>query len=331
VTHVLVTGGAGFIGSHLVERLLAEGYEVTVLDNFATGSRDRVPPEAVLVEGDVGDRALVDDVFAGTTFAAVFNVAGQASIRLSFASPEADLRTNVVGTLNVLRGCLETGVPRLVHASSMTVYGEPDEIPTPETAPCVPVSYYGVTKYAAERYVQITGERPDTDLAVTSLRMFNVYGERQSVDNPYQGVLAIFVGNVLRGEPITIHGDGEQTRDFVYVGDVVDAWMRVLDAPRTFGATLNVGSGRETSVNDLADAVLAAFGESRASWETCRDLAQLGDQRRSAADVRAISALGWSSGTELVSGIGRTAGWASEAAGAPEVRRTAEQGRTLGP
>ena len=120
--HVLVTGGAGFIGSHLVERLLADRFEVTVLDNFATGSRENVPPEAVLVEGDVGDRALLDHLFAGSSFDAVFHAAGQASIRLSFASPEGDLRTNVVGTVNVARACLETGVRRLVNASSMTIY-----------------------------------------------------------------------------------------------------------------------------------------------------------------------------------------------------------------
>lgn len=308
--HVLVTGGAGFIGSHLVERLLDEGFAATVLDNFATGSREHVPPNAVLVEGDVSDRRFVDDVFASQQFDAVFHVAGQASISRSFTAPEVDLSTNVLGTLNVVRGCLAAGVRRLVNASSMTIYGEPGLIPTPEGIACVPVSFYGVTKYAAERYVQITGERADVDLNVTSLRMFNVYGERQSIDNPYQGVLAIFIGNVLRAEPITIHGDGMQTRDFVYIGDVVDAWLRVLDTPETFGAALNVGSGGETSVNELADAVLAAFCKSPATWDVRSASAQLGDQRRSAADITAISALGWSPATQLEQGIARTAGWA---------------------
>ena len=314
MTHVLVTGGAGFIGSHLVERLLVDEVEVTVLDNLSTGSRERVPPRAELLEGDVGDRDLVAEVFAGRQFDAVFHIAGQASIRLSFSAPEADVSTNVLGTLNVVRGCLDSGVQRLVNASSMTAYGEPERIPTPEGAPCLPVSYYGVTKYAAERYVQITGARKDVELDVTSLRMFNVYGERQSIDNPYQGVLAIFIGNALRGEPIAIHGDGLQTRDFVYIGDVVDAWLRVLDAPETFGAVLNVGSGRETSVNELVDTVLAAFGESRASWDVRAESAQPGDQRRSAADIRAISALGWAPTTDLEDGLARTIAWASRQA-----------------
>ncbi|HUG64666.1 MAG TPA: NAD-dependent epimerase/dehydratase family protein, partial [Gaiellaceae bacterium] len=285
-------------------------YEVTVLDNLATGVPEHVPEDAVLVEGDVGERDVVDEVVAGGDFGAVFHIAGQASIRISFAEPDIDLRTNVIGTVNVVRACIDAGVPRLVYASSMTAYGEPDRIPTPEDVACVPVSYYGVTKYAAERYAQITGDRPDVELAVTSLRMFNVYGPRQGLENPYQGVLAILLGNVLRGEPITIHGDGEQTRDFVYVEDVVDAWMRVLDDPRTHGTVLNVGSGVETSVNELADAVLAALGESRETWEIRRQDVQLGDQRRAAADTTSLSALRWSPKVVLVDGIARTAEWA---------------------
>ena len=311
----LVTGGAGFIGGHLVRRLLAEGHEVTALDNLATGVRENVPEEAAFVEGDVADADLVDGLIADGRFDAVFHVAGQASISKSFSTPDVDLRTNVLGTLNVLSACVDAGVPRLVNASSMTAYGEPARIPTPEDEPCVPVSFYGVTKYAAERYAQVMGDRTDVELAVTSLRMFNVYGEGQRLDNPYQGVLAIFIGNVLRGEPITIHGDGEQTRDFVYVADVVDAWLHVLDLPATHGAVLNVGSGRETSVQQLADAVLAALGESRTTREIRSAPAQLGDQRRSAADVRALEALGWSPTFSFEDGIARTVDWARAAAG----------------
>jgi len=315
VKTALVTGGAGFIGSHLAARLLADGFAVTVLDNFATGRREAVPEGATVVEGDVGDRALVDELCADEHFSVVFHTAGQASIRLSFERPEMDLGTNVVGTVNVVRACLETGVGRLVNAGSMTVYGEPATVPTPEGTACVPVSYYGVTKYAAERYVHIAGAVPGSVTAVTSLRMFNVYGPGQSTSNPYQGVLAIFIGNVLRGEPITIHGDGAQTRDFVYIDDVVAAWMRVLDDASTSGKVLNVGSGRETSVNELADAVLAAFGHSRATWEVRVQPAQLGDQRRAAADTRALAALGWTATTTLAGGMTRTVEWARVDAG----------------
>jgi UDP-glucose 4-epimerase len=303
LSRIVVTGGAGFIGSHLCEALAQRGDEVVAVDDLSTGSRDNVGAEVELVEASVRDVDTIRRAFAGVD--AVVHVAGQASIFKSFDRPERDLDVNVSGTLDVLDACIVAGVPRLVYASSMTVYGEPELIPTPESAPCVPVSYYGVTKYAAERYVQIAGERRDIDLSVTSLRMFNVYGERQSLDNPYQGVLAIFLGNVLRGEPITIHSDGRQTRDFVYVRDVVDAWLRVLDEPATHGEVFNVGSGRETTIAELADAVVAAAGSE--SWEFRTAPAQEGDIRRSAANVdRLRTAVGWEPAAALGDGMRRT-------------------------
>jgi UDP-glucose 4-epimerase len=308
---VLVTGGAGFIGSHLCDALIARGDDVTALDDLSTGAESNVPAGTELVRADVADAGAVARAFARRSLDAVLHVAGQASIATSFADPGRDLRVNVVGTLNVIDACLAAGVPRLVYASSMTVYGEPDTVPTPEDALCRPVSYYGVTKYAAERYVHVAGSRTDVSLSVTSLRMFNVYGERQSLSNPYQGVLAIFVGNVLRGEPITIHSDGRQTRDFVYVADAVDAWLRVLDTPETDGAVYNVGSGRETTISELAAAVLRAFGESPETWEMRSAPAQEGDLRRTAAEVIAIeSATGWRPRTPLEDGMARTIAWA---------------------
>ena len=154
-----------------------------------------------------------------------------------------------------------------------------------------PVSYYGVTKYAAERVCPRHGGTARRRSRGDVLRMFNVYGPRQSISNPVPGSSGDLHGERAAAEPITIHGDGLQTRDFVFVDDVVDAWMRVLDSPETAGAVLNVGSGHETSVNELADAVLAAFGESRDSWEIRREDVQLGDQRRAAADIAAIAPL----------------------------------------
>jgi UDP-glucose 4-epimerase len=303
LSRILVTGGAGFIGSHLADALVARGDDVVVLDDLSTGSREHVPAGADFLEGDVAGNLSVRG------FDAVAHVAGQASIFKSFDNPERDLRTNVLGTVNVIEACVRDGVERLVFASSMTAYGEPQQVPTPESAPCVPVSYYGVTKYAAERYVQVSAAR---GLAVTSLRMFNVYGKRQSLTNPYQGVLAIFIGNVLRGEPITIQSDGKQTRDFVYVSDVVDAWLRVLDEPVTHGQVFNVGSGRETSIDELAREVLAALGHDPDRWEIHRAPAQTGDVRRSAANVSALRrAVGWEPATPLAEGLGRTSHWAA--------------------
>jgi len=305
LSRIVVTGGAGFIGGHLADALVSRGDEVVIVDDLSTGSREHVPEGAELVVQDVAEG--LGETFAGAD--AVLHVAGQASIFKSFDNPEGDLRTNVVGTINVIEACVALGVERLVFAGSMTAYGEPERVPTPEDEPCVPVSYYGVTKYAAERYVHASAPR---GLAVTTLRMFNVYGERQSLTNPYQGVLAIFLGNVLRGEPITIHSDGLQTRDFVYVGDAVDAWLRVLDDEATHGRVFNVGSGRETSIAELARAVVAASGQDADEWEIRHGDAQAGDIRRSAADVGALrAATGWEAATSLDEGLRRTAAWAA--------------------
>ncbi len=311
---ILVTGGAGFIGSHLVDGLLARDYSVTVIDNESTGSRSNVKPNADYVLGDARDASDVAKAFDPVPDA-VFHIAGQASIRLAAADPAADLGVNVSGTLNVLECCLALGVPRLVFASSMTVYGNPTTVPTPESEPPDPESFYGVTKYAAERYVQLTGERSDVDskLQVTSLRMFNVFGPRQSLSNPYQGVLAIFLGNILRGEPITIHGDGEQSRDFVYIDDVVRAWIACLEDSRSVGKVLNVGSGAPTTVNQLCDAVLAQFGQTKDSAEIGRAPAQQGDVRVSAADISAIQeTIDWGPRVSFEEGMRKTVAWAKE-------------------
>jgi UDP-glucose 4-epimerase len=309
---ILVTGGAGFIGSHLVDALVDAGDRVTVLDNLSTGFRDAIHPGARFVGGDVRDPSALAKAFDPKPDA-VCHIAGQASVRLAHADPHADLGVNVGGTLNVLEHCLSHGTGRLIFASSMTVYGDPPLIPTPESAPVKPASFYGVTKSAAERYALLTGARTDLDtpLAVTSLRMFNVYGPRQSLANPYQGVLAIFLGNVMRGEPIRIHGDGEQSRDFVYISDVVRVWRQALDDPRAVGKVLNVGGGAPISVNRLCDAVLAQFGFSRASYRVDSAPAQQGDVRASAADISLIGeTLGWKPRINFDRGLAETVAWA---------------------
>jgi UDP-glucose 4-epimerase len=312
---VLVTGGAGFIGSHIAERLVKEGHRVVVVDNEATGRREHVPPLAHYIKGDVSRLDELSPVF-GDGLDAVFHIAGQVSLIRSFTDPLIDLRTNVMGTVNVLQMCLKHRVPRLLYASSMTVYGNTQILPTPEETPACPVSYYGITKYAAERYVHATAGRPDMgfDFRVTSFRMYNVYGSRQALDNPYQGVLGIFLGNLLRGEPITIFGDGEQSRDFVYVGDIVDAWVGSLANPASFGQVFNLGSGRQTTINQLADLCLAAFGRSRKNHTICYEPGRPGEQRFVEADTtRARSILGWQPATSFTAGLAETVRWARQA------------------
>ena len=309
---ILVTGGAGFIGSHIIDLLLERGYEVVALDNESTGNRANLNPAAQFVRGDVRNPADLAPLF-GSGIDAVLHIAGQASIRLSFQDPTADLNVNTLGTINVLQQCIAHRVPRLLFASSMTIYGNTPVIPTPEDTPPDPVSYYAVTKYAAERYVHVTAKRRDLgfDFNVTSLRMFNVYGERQSLTNAYQGVFAIFIGNVLRNEPIKIHSDGQQSRDFVHVSDVARAWVAAIDRPETFGQVINLGTGISASVNMLCDLVLQAFGHTRETFPIEYHPAQPGDMRQSAADIsRAKALLGWSPQVEFRDGMQATIEWA---------------------
>lgn len=309
---ILVTGGAGFIGSHIVDLLIQQGHKVTVVDNESSGKREQVHPQATYVRGDVRDEALLESVFA-QGFDAVLHIAGQASIRLSFNDPANDLTVNTQGTINVIQQCIRQRVPRLIFASSMTVYGDTVQVPTPESAAVNPLSNYAVTKYAAERYVHIAAGRRDLDFDfnVTSMRMFNVYGERQSLTNAYQGVFAIFIGRVLRGEPILIHADGEQSRDFVHVSDIARAWVSAIDNPASFGKVINLGTGQATSVNQLCDLVLTAFGHTRDSYPVEYHPAQPGDMRTSAANIeQAQTLLNWQPAVNVDEGMPATIAWA---------------------
>jgi len=313
---VLVTGGAGFIGSHLATRLTADGHDVVVIDNESTGRREHVPPTAHYIKGDVARLADVELAFA-EGLDAVCHIAGQVSMIRSFSDPATDLRTNVEGTLMMLQSCLKYRVPRLLYASSMTVYGANDPLPIDEGAPCQPISYYAITKYSAERYVHTTAERVDLDFdfRVTSFRMFSVYGPRQALDNPYQGVLGIFLGNLLREEPLTIFGDGDQSRDFVYIDDVVEAWAGALENPASYGGIFNLGSGHRLSINQLADSVLTVFSRKRSPATVVYAPARPGEQRHVEADSSSARAvLGWEPRVSFEAGLAETVRWAARSA-----------------
>ena len=208
----------------------------------------------------------------------------------------------------------------------MTIYGNGGMVPTPETDRCWPNSYYGITKLAGERYVHATAERPDLDFdfKVTSLRMYSVYGPGQALDNPYQGVLGIFLGNLMRGEPITIFGDGEQTRDFVYVGDIVEGWARALSTPATAGQAINLGSGRSLTINQLAEAAIRACG---GKGKITRAPGRPGEQRSVQADVsRAKALMGWEPRTAFETGLEETLRWAREELAAGPAARVSRSG-----
>lgn len=303
---VLVTGGAGFIGSHLADRYLAEGAEVTVLDDLSTGRRERVPAGARLVEMSLDDPGL-DDVFAGGRFDLVSHHAAQIDVRVSVEDPLADARSNVTGLLNLLERTRRHGTRRLVFASSGgVVYGEPERIPTPESHPLTPLSPYGVSKAAAEQYLRVYGALHGLEYA--ALRYGNVYGPRQDPHGE-AGVVAIFGLRILAGEPITIFGDGTQERDYVYVGDVVEAnWRASTRALPALGAAAarswNIGTGSGTRVHELADRLAAIAGR---GVERRAAPARPGELQRSVLDcARAAAELEWRPETSLDEGLART-------------------------
>ena len=244
----LVTGGAGFIGSHVTQRLLRLGAQVRVLDDLSVGLRENVPSGAELVVGDLRDANAVDAALDGVDV--VFHLAARVSIRASVERFYEDAQTNVMGTLSLLQGCAAQKVRRFVYASSMGVYADaptPDQIP--ETYPTEPISPYGVGKLAGEKYLLCLANALNLEPVI--LRYFNTYGPRQGY-TPYVGVITIFIKRLLAGEPPVIFGDGGQSRDFVYVGDIADA--TVLAAQKDVaGETFNVGTGLATSVNQVAE------------------------------------------------------------------------------
>lgn len=307
----LVTGGAGFIGSTLVDRLLAEGHEVDVVDDLSTGSLANLTharSEGGVKFHRIGiDSPEVADLVARREPEVVFHLAAQADVRISVADPGRDALVNVVGSLHVLEGARRAGSRKVVFASSGgTIYGEvdPDDLPVTEQHPQRPLSPYGVAKKAVTDY--LAAYRELHGLEFTSLALANVYGPRQDPHGE-AGVVAIFAGRLLSGAPCTIFGDGEQTRDFVYVDDVVDAFVRGAD--KGSGLLLNIGTGHEVSVNRLYRVMAEAAGADR---EPQRAAARSGELERSSLDPgRAELHLGWTPWTDLETGVAHVLEWFS--------------------
>jgi UDP-glucose 4-epimerase len=300
----LVTGGAGFIGSTLVDRLLAEGHTVDVIDDLSTGSlanlsgaRASAGGQLAVHQMDVRSAEVVE-LMARRRPEIVFHLAAQADVRVSVAEPVFDAEVNILGTLRVLEGARAARADRVVFAASGgTLYGEPEvsELPLKESLPQRPLSPYGVSKKSAIDYLVAYRELHSLEFA--ALALANVYGPRQDPHGE-AGVVAIFAERLVTGRPITIFGDGEQTRDFVYVDDVVDAFVR--GATKGGGLLCNIGTGRETSVNELFREMAVQAGvEAAATNQPLRP----GELQRSALDpTRAGIQLGWSSWTDLGTG-----------------------------
>lgn len=311
---MLVTGGAGFIGSHVAEAYLAAGYEVTVLDSLVHGRRENVPAGAEFAHLDIRDRDAALLVRQGR-FDLVSHHAAQMDVRVSVMDPRFDASVNVDGLLNILHASHEAGVPRFHFVSSGgVVYGEPEARPTPETSPKLPESPYGVTKLAGEQYLYYYHRVHGMEYA--ALRYANVYGPRQDPHGE-AGVVAIFSTRLLRGEALTVFGDGLQTRDYVYVGDVVSANLLLAEATLPRARSLddrgfNVGTGAETSVLDLARHIADAAG---VAADVMHAPARPGELRHSSLDASRLRSLGWSPATGVREGLQTTYDWIAKNGG----------------
>jgi len=310
VSAYLVTGGAGFIGSHLAEALLRRGHRVRIADNLVTGSLANLAsvPEAEFLQGDLADTSFAARVTAGMDY--VLHQAAIPSVPRSVADPVTSHHANVTATLNVLVAARNAGVKRLVFAASSSAYGDTATLPKHEGMPVNPLSPYALQKVVCEQYCQMFTRLYGLETVCT--RYFNVFGPRQDPGSAYSGVISLFASAIQRGVAPTIYGDGEQTRDFTFVANVVDGVLRATEAPDASGAVINVATGRRISLNALLEVmnriagtdVRATYGE----WRT-------GDVRDSQADIsRAEALLGYTPHVALEEGLDRTFGWLRTAA-----------------
>jgi len=303
----LVTGGAGFIGSHLCRRLLQEGWVVDVLDNLSTGFRGNIPEGAGFVFGDVSKDEFLN-LLPRDDYDAIFHLAAQSSGEISFEDPSYDLKTNCHSTLLLLSWSLQHGIRRFIYTSSMSVYGDQDSQPVKEEFTPKPKSFYGVGKLASESYVNIYSHM---GLETTSLRLFNVYGPGQNMENLKQGMVSIYMAYILKGQEIIVKGSPDRYRDFVYIDDVIECYMRCLAHPSAYGKTYNVGSGVKTTVRDLVRAELLAFGHDPDRYPIRYESNTPGDTFGIYADITKIrNEVGWTAETSLEAGLSRMSQWA---------------------
>lgn len=300
----LVSGGAGFIGSHLVEALLAQGEQVRVLDNLASGRLDNLAAamdQIQFIEGDIRDETAVQRAMAGVDY--VFHLAAIVSVPQSMAQPTETERVNTIGTLTVLQAARTAGVRRVVFSSTCAIYGDEPTLPKTEAMVPSPKSPYAISKLSAEQYCRLFNQAFGLETVV--LRYFNVYGPRQDPASPYSGVISIFIDRMSSGEPVTIFGDGEQTRDFVSVSDVVQANLLAAVKPEAGGQLFNIGTGRGVSINHVFDSLSQILGYgSRPDYQAARP----GDVRHSYAEVsQARTVLNWRSRLNIEQGLQRLA------------------------
>ena len=303
MSRVLVTGGAGFIGSHVADALIARGHDVTILDDLSGGFRENVPAAAVFVSGSVVDHALVDRLFAEHRFEHVYHLAAYAAEGLSHFIKRFNYMNNVIGSMNLLNAAINSGVQAFVFTSSIAVYGSTsppmseDDLPAPEDS-------YGIAKYSVE--MELRACRDLFGLNYVIFRPHNVFGPRQNIGDRYRNVVGIFMNQILQGQPMTIFGDGTQTRAFSYVDDVAPMIAEAIDLPQSWNQTFNVGADQPYSLLELAKAVAAAMGvEPRIRHLPPRHEVQ----HAHSSHEKACSVFGTQSQTTLEAGLARMAAW----------------------
>lgn len=292
----LVTGGCGFIGSHLVDRLIADGHQAIVIDNLSTGTREHLHPDAVFYEGSVADEEFVSRVFGEHSFDGVIHEASHINTSVPDESPRRDLSVNVLGTINLLEAAIRNKTGKFVYASSVAVYGSPETIPVSENGPIRPIYSYGIAKQCAEEYVRYYGATRGLDFNIA--RYGNIFGPRQPIYGEV-GVIAIFTEKVLRNESLTVFGDGEHLRDFLYVDDAVEATVRLLK--ESSRDTYNVARGKATSVNDVIKAFKEAAGQPLTIIPKPERPNELGKFCAEISKIR--QAIGWAPRHDVASGI----------------------------
>ncbi len=297
----IVTGGAGFIGTHLTNRLIREGHHVTVIDNLSTSRIENIRQEADFVQGAVSNPEDIEKL-PNEGIDGIFHLAAQSSGEISFEDPYVDFQSNVGGTLLLLSWCLKHKVRRFIFTSTMGVYGRSSEDPLPETTGCVPKSFYGSGKLAAESYVNLYGS---LGLDITILRPFNVYGPGQNMENMKQGMASIYMSFVLDDKPITVKGSLDRFRDQTYVDDVIGAMVICLSKPVSIGQTYNIASGSKTTVKRLIEGVLKAGGKPD-DYPVVIAEGTPGDTFGCYADItKAERELGWKSKFSLDTGLSK--------------------------
>ena len=302
--NILVTGGAGLIGSYLSKRLMQEGHKLTIVDNLSNGKKINLPKECKFYEIDLISKDSLNKI-SDNNFDAVFHCAAQAGNAISWKNPKLDMESNQLATLNILNFCVKKSINRILFTSSMSAYGEPSEFPTKETEVMMPDSFYAVHKLASEHYLRIYAK--EYGLKYTTFRLYTTYGYGQNLDNIDQGLLSIYLAYIVKKKPILVKGSKNRTRDIVHVSDVVEAMVLALDNKNAFNKTYNLGSGKEITVEKIIELLTEGMGYKKDVYPTNYTEKTQGDPFNTLANIEnAKKDLGWKPKISPIEGINLT-------------------------